>query len=66
MGMPRDIFFVGYQNDGIAQGMNRGKKFHDLDGCLGIQVAGGLIGQNQGRSIDQCTGHRNALSLAPG
>ena len=42
------------------------KQRHDLQAGLGVQVAGGLVGQNDRRAVDQRPGNGHALALAAG
>ena len=42
--MERNIFFMGYQDNGISFGMNVPKQAHDLNGCFGIEVTRRLVG----------------------
>ena len=39
---------------------------HDFDAGLGIEVAGGLVGQDDGGAVDQGAGDGHALALAAG
>jgi len=40
------------------------EEFQDAGGVVGIEVAGGLVGKQQGRSVDQSAGHGGALHFA--
>jgi hypothetical protein len=48
VGVIGDIFFMGDEDNGVACGLDAGKDIHDLDGGLGIEVTGRLVGQDQG------------------
>ncbi len=45
---------------------NLGEQVHDLHGGMGIQGAGGLVGQNDLRVVDERAGNGHALHLAAG
>ena len=52
----RHLVIMGDQHDGIALLMQLMKYFHDLLPGPGIQIAGGLIRQDQGGSGDNGPG----------
>ena len=39
---------------------------HDLEAGFGVEVAGGLVGQDDGGAVDQRAGDGDALALAAG
>ena len=39
---------------------------HDLDAGLGVEIAGRLVGQDDGRAVDEGAGDGDALALAAG
>ena len=66
MGVFGDIRLVGDEDDGVALGLELVKEGHDLDAGFGVQVAGGLVGQDDGGTVDQGAGDRYALALSAG
>src|SRR5208282_94387 len=62
----RDIGLVGYEDDGVAAGVELVEEGHDLEAGLGVKVAGGLIGEDDRRVVDQGAGNGDALALAAG
>ena len=66
MGVLGDVGLVGDDDDGVAFGLEFIKEGHDLDAGLGVEVAGGLVGQDDGWLIDQRAGNGDALALAAG
>ena len=57
---------VGDHDDGRAFSIQRGQHVHDVPAVLGIQVAGGLIGENHLWVGDDGPGHGDALLLPAG
>ena len=49
-----NVIFVCYHDDGVALVMQVLEELHDIVGSFGIKVTGGLIGQYDGRIINQC------------
>ena len=45
-----DVGLVGDQHDGVAPGVQCVEERHDLDAGLGVEVAGGLVGEDDGRA----------------
>ena len=45
MSVERDVVLVSNQNDGVAFVVEPPEQRHNLDSCRGIEVAGGLVGQ---------------------
>src|ERR1039457_2989744 len=66
VGMQGDIVFVGDQDDGIALLVEALEEAHDFVAGGGIEVAGGFVGQQNGRVVDERAGDRDALALAAG
>src|ERR1017187_2170328 len=66
VGVQGDIVFVGDQDDGIALLVEAFEEAHDFVAGGGIEVAGGLVGQQNGRVVDERAGDRDALALAAG
>src|SRR5580698_9158033 len=62
----RDIAFMGDKNDRVALGLQTVKQRHDLDTGLRVEVSGGLIGQNDGRFVDQRARNGHTLPLTAG
>ena len=61
-----DVGLVGDEHDGVALGVERVEEGHDLDAGFGVEVAGGLVGEDDGRAVDQGAGDGDALALAAG
>src|ERR1035438_1234193 len=66
MGIFGDVRLVGDQDNGVAVGVQSVKEGHDLQAGLGVQVAGGLVGEDDGGAVDQGTCDGDALPLAAG
>jgi len=63
MGMFGNIFLMCNQDHGIAACMDLREDIHDFNGSFGIEVAGRLIGQDNGRIIHQGAGNSYPLAL---
>ena len=61
-----NIGFVGDQNNRIALAVQVFHEFHNFIAGLRIQVAGRLVGQDDGWIIDQGAGNGDALALSAG
>jgi len=61
-----DVGFVGEQDDRAAGGVQLVEQLQDIGGRAGVQVAGGLVGQDERRVRDQGSSDRDALLLAAG
>ena len=62
----RDVGVVRDHEDRVARAVQLAEKFHD-DGFVGfVEIAGGLVGEDQLGLIDQGAGDRDALLLAAG
>jgi hypothetical protein len=57
---------VGDHDHGHARQAQPGQKLHHLAAVLLVQVARGLVGQEDGRPVDQGPGHRRPLLLSAG
>src|SRR5690606_36357366 len=62
-GVPGGVFFVRDDHDGVTLTVERLEKLHDLLARAGVQVAGRLVGQQDGRVIDQGAGDGDTLPL---
>src|SRR5437660_12616406 len=61
-----DIVFMRDHDDGIALRMQAVHERHDLVASLGVQVAGGLIGQDDRRIVDESARNGHTLALTAG
>ena len=66
MGVLGDVRLVGDEDDGVAFGVKLVEEGHDLVAGLGVEVSGGLVGEDDGRVVDEGTGDGDALSLTAG
>src|ERR1035437_1263396 len=57
---------VGDENQRFALGVQFIEHLHDFHAGGGIEIAGGLVGQNHERIVDQRAGDGDALLLAAG
>src|SRR5580658_195943 len=64
MGTRGDIRLVGDEQDGVALFVELGKESHDFLTGLGIEVAGGLVGEEDGGAIHEGPSYGYALALA--
>ena len=60
----RDVVFVRDQDDRNASAVQRLQERHHLDAGRRVQCAGGLVGEDQLRFVDQRAGDGDALLLA--
>ncbi len=65
-GVLRDVLRMGDQNDRAPFGVKLLEQREDFVAALAVQGAGGLVGENHRRVIDQGTGNGDALLLAAG
>src|SRR4028119_128662 len=65
-GMLRDVGLVGDQDDRVALGVELVEQRHDLGRGRRVEVPGRLVGEQDGRLVDQGAGHGHALALAAG
>jgi hypothetical protein len=61
-----DVGLVGDDDDGVALGVEIVEERHDLVAGLGVEVAGGFVGEDDGGLVDQGAGDGDALALAAG
>jgi hypothetical protein len=66
VGVFGDVGLVGDEDDGVALGVEFVEEGHDLVAGLGVEVAGGLVGEDDGGLVDQGAGDGDALALAAG
>jgi hypothetical protein len=66
LGMLGDVFFVGDHDDGLAGVVEPAQHVHDLLAGGGVEVAGGLVGEDDVRVVDQRSGDRHPLLLTAG
>ena len=56
VGIAGDVVLVGDQHDGVALPVQAVEQGHDFVARLRVQVAGGLIGQDDGGIVDEGAG----------
>src|SRR6266849_819461 len=61
-----DGVVVGGHHDGGVGGVDAEEQLHDVRRGRGVEVAGGLVRQEDRRAVDHGPGHRDALLLAAG
>src|SRR6202044_2806403 len=61
---PRDFPVVGDDHDGHTHAMELLEESQDGSACRLIEVAGGLVGEHDGRAADKCPGDGDPLALA--
>ena len=66
LGVLGDVVLVGDHDDRLAGVVELAEHLHDLVAGLGVEVAGGLVGQDDVGVVDQRAGDRDALLLAAG
>ena len=66
LGVLRDVFGVGNQNDRAPFGVKLFEQRQDFVAALAVQGAGGLVGENHRRVVHQRAGDRDALLLPAG
>src|ERR1700733_14216846 len=54
------------QDDGVALGVELIEERHDLDRSLGVKIACGLVGEDDGGFVHQGASDGNALALTAG
>ena len=64
MGEFGDVVLVGDEDDGVALRMEFVEEAHDLVAGLRIEVSGRLVGEEDGRLVDEGAGNRDALALS--
>ena len=66
MGELGDVGLMGDDDDGVALGVEVVEEGHDLVAGFGVEVSGGLVGEDDGGVVDQGAGDGDALALAAG
>ena len=66
VGVFGDVGLVGDEDDGVAVGVELVEEGHDLVAGLGVEVSGGLVGEDDGGAVDEGAGDGDALALAAG
>ena len=66
VGVLGDVGLMGNEDDGVSLGMELIEEGHDLVAGFGIEVAGGLVGEDDGGAVDEGAGNGDALALATG
>ena len=61
-----DVGLVGDEHDGVARLVEALEERHDLDAGLRVEVAGGLVGEQDRRIVHQRARDGDALALAAG
>src|SRR5262245_32432497 len=51
-----DFLVVGHEHDGLARAVELVDQVKDFESGAGVEVAGGFVGQNHQRIVDQRTG----------
>ena len=64
VGVHGDIVLVSDQDDGVALLVEALEQRHDFVAGGGVEVAGGLVGQQDRRVVHQGPGDRDTLPLA--
>src|SRR6185437_6885182 len=60
------FWIVGYDHDGTPLAVNPLEELDHSRLIVAVELAGGLVGQNQSRLVRQCAGDGNPLTLASG
>src|SRR5258708_20666198 len=66
MGVLGNVMLMGHQNNGIAFAVQPVKQCHDFVAGLRVEVSGRLVGENDRRTIYQCTRNGDSLPLTSG
>ena len=66
MGIFGDVGLVGDEDDGVAAGVEIVEEGHDLVAGFGIEISGGLVGEDDGGLVDEGAGDGDALTLTTG
>src|SRR5688572_22553096 len=61
-----DVGVMGDHDDGRAGPVDPVQQTHDFDRRVGVEVSGGLVGQQDQRAVDEGPGHGDSLLLAAG
>src|SRR3989441_1172708 len=62
-GVPRDVVLVGDHHDRLALAMQVGEHAHQLGARCGVEVPGGLVGEQDARLVHERPGDRHPLPL---
>src|SRR4051812_8915940 len=60
----RDSLVVGDHQDRLAAGVQAAEELEDLEAAAGVERAGGLVREQQGRLVCESARDRQALALA--
>jgi hypothetical protein len=66
VGVLGDIGLVRDEDDGVAFGLQLIEQRHDLNTGFGVEISGGLVGQDDRRAVDQRARNGDALTLTAG
>ncbi len=66
MGEPGIVGAVGYHDDGGASGVEVAEQVHDVETVVAVEVAGGLVAEDELRVGDDRAGHGDTLLLPAG
>ena len=66
VGVLGDVRLVGDENDGVALSVEVVKQTHDFVAGAGVEVAGGLVGEDDAGMIDEGARNGDALALSAG
>ena len=61
-----DVVFVGDQDDSVAVGLQAIHQGHDFVSGLGVEVAGGFVGEDDRRTVYEGAGDGDSLALSAG
>ena len=61
---PDELTIVRRDDDGRAASVDLAEEIHDFERQIGIEVSGGLVGQDDVRVVDERPGNRDALLFA--
>ncbi len=66
MGVNGDVGFMRDNHDGVTRLVELLEQRHDFGAGLGVEIAGRLVGQQDGRVVDERARDGDALALAAG
>ena len=58
-----DVGLVGYEDDGVALGVELVEQAHNLYRSFGVEVSGGLVGEDDAGLVDEGAGNGDTLAL---
>ena len=61
-----EVLFVRYEEDGVTRGVYLVEEVHDFVAGAGVEGAGRLVGEDDGRLVDEGARNGHALLLAAG